>query len=217
MPYLRMKDDSPLTEYHGEFDCLPGDKSPDLSIDEAVKLVKRLPKVFEPVDFDIEAHEDQQAEELENKNLVTLRLTYNPVFEEYHSATGIDFDKTGDEKQLPFDEAKKLIERFPTAFEVVAGKEFQAEDSKVEAENKTTKEETEIASEPTVEAEDNSSKDASAITQQILDLVKGVPHSFEELEKKLDIPFNQLRGIVISLSKNKQIIKGKNEKWAIAI
>ena len=214
MARLRMKENDLMTEYHGEFDCLVGKQSPELSIEIAVRVARRLPNIFVPIDFSIEEFDKNQTAEnkVKEENLVTIRFIFNPLFDgEYHSADGIDFDKVGDTQRFPYNKAKKLLEKFPEAFEVVTDDvtlfQEEAEDTKTE----DNKDSVAIAQE-TVE---ETNEEDPTLQQQILEILKEAPHSFDELEKKIDIPFNQLRGSVISLSKNKQIVKDDDDKWAI--
>lgn len=200
-----------MTEYHGEFDCSVGKHSPELPIEIAVRVAKRLPELFEPIDFDIEEFEQGQiaVQKVKEENLVKIRFIFNPLFDrEYHSAEGIDFDNVGDIKPLSYGVAKKLLEKFPEAFEVVTDqnkKDIEAEDN----------EDTPVIAPEMPETTEENTEENPTLDQQILELVKESPHSFDELQKKIDIPFNQLRGNVISLSKNKQIVKDDDEKWVI--
>ena len=232
MPKLRMKENDLMTEYHGKFDCLVGEHSPELPIEIAVKVAQRLPKIFEPVDFSIEEFNKNQTAEnkVKEENLVTIRFIFNPLFAEYHSADGIDFDKAGDTQRFPYNKAKKLLEKFPEAFEVVTDiTSFQNEEAEVQPDAEDNKNSVAIVQETAEEAaeEDPTAEGqpvacdrtrqcaGTALEQQIVEILKEAPHSFDELEKKVDIPFNQLRGSVISLSKNKQIVKDDDEKWVI--
>lgn len=214
MPKLRMKENDLMTEYHGEFDCSVGKHSPELPIEIAVRIAKRLQAIFEPIDFDIEEFEQGQIEvqKVKEENCIKIRFIFNPLFDrEYHSADGIDFDNVGDIKQLSYSEAKKLLEKFPEAFEVVTDQ--SKKETGVEAEED---EETSVIESEMPETAEEITEENPTLDQQILEFLKEGPHSFDDIQKKIDIPFNQLRGSVISLSKNKQIVKDDDEKWVIA-
>lgn len=194
MPQLLMRENSPMPEYHGEFDCLIGEKSPELNIDIALKLARRFPEVFEPIGFAVEDFkEDTPA--VTKENLMNIRFIFNPLFEEYHSASGIDFDEVGEEKALTFSDAKQLLERFPSAFELVDST-FQNKNAEAEVE---------------VEA------DNSILAEDILTLLKTKHVAFEELKEHFNehADYKQLRSLIMILSKKDSIKKDEDGKWML--
>jgi len=197
-----------MTEYHGEFDIEVGKHSPELPMEIAVRMARRLPKIFEPIDFDIDEFDRKEVadQKVKDGNLVAIRFKFNPLFEqEYHSANGIDFDNIGDVKYLPNNAAKALLGKFPEAFEMVT-----------DDITKDVKDEKSSAIAPEIpETNEEVTEENPTLDEQILELLKEGPFSFDEINKRIDIPFNQLRGRVISLGKNKQIEKDDDEKWVI--
>ncbi len=206
MPQLLMRENSPMPEYHGEFDCLIGEKSPELNIDIALKLARRFPEVFEPIGFAVEDFKEDTLA-VTKENLVDIRFIYNPLFEEYHSASGIDFDEVGDEKALSFGDAKQLLERFPTAFELVDATFPEGAKRSVQ-----TKDESDSQS-----ANNENEADNTILTEEILALIKTKHASFEELKEKFNdhADYKQLRSVIMVLSKKDSIKKDEDGKWMI--
>lgn len=196
MPQLQMKKNSPMLEYHGVFDCLVGEKSPELNIDVALKLARRFPEVFEPIGFSVEDYKEDTLA-VTQENLVNIRFIYNPLFEEYHSVSGIDFDKVGEEKALSFGDAKQLLERFPSAFEMVDA----LSQTKDESDSQST----------------NNEADSAILTEEILALIKTKRASFEELKEHFNdhADYKQLRSVIMVLSKKDSIKKDEDGKWML--
>ncbi len=197
MPQLQMRENSPMPEYHGEFDCLIGEKSPELNIDVALKLARRFPEVFEPIGFSVEDFKEDTLA-VTKENLMNVRFIYNPLFEEYHSASGIDFNEVGEEKALTFGEAKQLLERFPSAFELVDST-FQSKDDEAGSQN----------------ANNESEADNSVLTEEdMLTFLKTKHASFDELKEHFN-DNKQLRSLIMVLSKKDSIKKDEDGKWMI--
>lgn len=197
---VRMRDSAPLQEYHGDVDVIAGEEF-ELEFDKAVKLVRRMPDSFEPVDFEIPKLDQTITSE---GKTIRLRLKYNPYIEEYHSQYA-DLAGPGDEADFPQKEAERLLSVMPkSVFQIVEDRPFQenqdADDSS-NAENKDSLSPAEVEN--------------KQIDGQILSLIAEESKSFDEIKRMLgNLDLDKIRMRVMSLARMGKIKKDDEDRWA---
>lgn len=192
---VRMRHSSKIEEYHGLVDVIAGDEF-ELDKNDAIKLIRRMPKDFEPVGWEL------TKEELSVGNVgptKRIRLRYNPYLEEYHSIYG-NLSGPGDTCDFPEKEAERMLSVFPkSVFEIVDDATFQEDEDNVE----------ELLKEISPLDKEN-----NLIDSRVLSLVAGQPKSYDELKKMIGCDPDKLRIRVMQLSRQNKIEKNDEGNWA---